>query len=149
MKTMLLSEAGGQRTFAVVFDTGDEVPDGLLAFADEHGVSGASFTAIGAFQRATLGYFDIERRDYARIIIDEQVEVLTLSGNIALAGDERKVHAHVVVGKADGTAHGGHLLHATVRPTLEVVVIESPAALCRTVDAATGLPLLNLNQSTR
>ena len=149
MKSRLLSDIDGQRTFALVFDSGDEVTEGLRAFAIEHRLTAASFTAIGAFERATLGYFDVRTRNYARIALDEQVEVLALGGNVALAGDEPKVHAHVVVGKSDGTAHGGHLLDALVRPTLEVTLVESPAHLRRTIDPATGLPLLNLDASDR
>ena len=147
MKTRLLSDIDRQRTFAVVFDRGDEVMEGLLAFAAEHTLSGASLTAIGAFERAVLGYFDVERRDYRRIRVDEQVEVLALAGNIARTEDGPKVHAHVVIGRADGAAHGGHLLQAIVRPTLEVVVVESPTHLRRTSDPATGLPLLDLERS--
>lgn len=146
MRVRLLSHIAEQRTFAVVFDAGDEAMAGLLAFANDQRLSGASFSAIGAFERATLGYFDVGRRDYARIQVEEQVEVLTLAGNVALSGDERKVHAHVVLGKADGTAHGGHLLEARVRPTLEVMVLETPATLCRTIDRATGLPLIDLRR---
>ena len=149
MKYQLLSDVAGQRTFALVLDAGDDVTRGLQSFAAEHQLSAASFTAIGAFDRVTLGYFDPSRRTYARIAVDEQVEVLMLAGNVALAGDERKVHAHVVVSKADGTAHGGHLLDARVRPTLEVIVVESSAHLRRTIDPVTGLPLLNLDRSTR
>lgn len=148
MKTRLLSDIGGQRTFAVVFASGDDVMPGLRQFADEQQLSAASFTAIGAFEQVTLGYFDIARRDYRRIPLNEQVEVLTLAGNVALAPDGRKVHAHVVVGREDGTAHGGHLLEARVRPTLEVVVTESPSHLRRTSDAETGLALLDLDASS-
>lgn len=142
-----LSEINGQRTYVLVFATGDEVMAELLAFANREALSAASFTAIGAFQQVTLGYFDLEQRDYIRIRMPQQVEVLTLTGNIALSGNGRKVHAHVVVGRADGTAHGGHLLEATVRPTLEVVITESPAHLRRTSDPATGLALLDLDLS--
>jgi uncharacterized protein len=144
MKSQLLSDGDSQRTYAIVFDTGDEVIRGLLAFAREHGISAASFTGIGAFERATLGYFEVDRRDYRKIPVDEQVEVLSLAGNVALASNEPRIHAHVVAGRADGTACGGHLLEAHVRPTLEVVLVEPPARLRRTTDPATGLPLLNL-----
>jgi predicted DNA-binding protein with PD1-like motif len=61
---------------------------------------------------------------------------------VALADGEPKIHAHVVVGRRDGTALGGHLLDARVRPTLEVVLVETPATLRRTIDKTTGLPLL-------
>lgn len=135
----------GERTFAVVFDTGDEVTEGLLAVAREHRLDGAHFTAIGAFQDVTLGYWDWKRKEYDRIPVTEQVEVLSLVGNIAVApSGGPMIHAHVVIGKSDGTAHGGHLLGAHVRPTLEVIVTESPDYLRRRIDAATGLALLHL-----
>jgi uncharacterized protein len=143
MKTKLIHD-GPQRTFAVVFDKGDEVIEKLLAFAREHRLSAAELTGLGALSDAVLGYFDWERKDYDRIPIDEQVEVLNLTGNIALADGEPRLHPHIVLGKADGTAHGGHLLEAHVRPTLEVIVTESPAHLQRRSDPETGLALLSL-----
>lgn len=135
--------SGTARTFVLVFDADDEVVNGILSWARHAGVSAASFTGLGAFRSATLGYFDLDRRDYDRIQVDEQVELLSLIGNIALAGDELKVHAHVVVGRRDGAALGGHLLEARVRPTLEMVVTEAAAPLRRRMDPETGLPLLD------
>ena len=145
MKAKLLHQQDGQKTFAVVFDTGDEVVSGLLAFAKEKGLAGSHFTAIGAFSDITFGFFDLDKKDYQKLQINEQVEVLSLIGDIALSKGEPKVHAHVVVGKSDGTAHGGHLLEAHVRPTLEVIVIESPEHLVRKTDDETGLALIDLN----
>ena len=143
MKSKLIYD-GPQRTFVVVFDHGDEVLENLLAFAKENRLSAAEFTGIGAFSDAVLGYFDWQEKDYQRIPVDEQVEVLNLTGNIALADGEPKLHPHVVIGKADGTAHGGHLLEAHVRPTLEVIITESPAHLQRRSDPETGLALIRL-----
>ncbi|PYS90268.1 MAG: DUF296 domain-containing protein [Acidobacteria bacterium] len=143
MKTKLIHD-DGEKTFAIIFDKGDEVASGLLAFAKENKLSASHFTAIGAFERVTLGFFERERKDYKRISIDAQVEVLSLVGDIASDGGEPKVHAHVVVGKADGTAHGGHLLEARVWPTLEVILVESPEHLRRKVDKKTGLALISL-----
>jgi predicted DNA-binding protein with PD1-like motif len=87
-------------------------------------LTAASFTAIGAFSDVTLGFFERERKDYKRIPLDEQVEVLTLVGDIALKDGERQVHAHAVVGETDGSAWGGHLLEAHVWPTLERALSE-------------------------
>ncbi len=147
MNVRVLGPHDGQRTVVVVFDTGDEPVQGLHRVARDHRISAAAFSAIGAFERATLGYFVMERRDYDHIRIEEQVEVLALNGNIAVTGEGPKVHAHVVLGCADGTARGGHLIDAHVRPTLEVVLIEVPAHLRRTMDPATGLPLIDLDRS--
>jgi predicted DNA-binding protein with PD1-like motif len=143
MKSKMIYD-GPQRTFVVVFDSGDEVLENLLAFAKEHRLSAAEFSGIGALSAAVLGYFDWQKKDYRRIPVDEQVEVLSLTGNIAVADGKPKLHPHVVVGKADGSAHGGHLLEARVRPTLEVIVTESPAHLQRRSDAETGLALIRL-----
>jgi hypothetical protein len=90
-----------------------------------------------------VGFFDFAKHDYRRIEINEQVELLSLIGNFALQDAEKKVHAHVVLGKFDGTAHGGHLLKAWVQPTLEVIVVESPSWLRRKIDEKTRLPLLS------
>ena len=144
MKSKLL-QAQDAKTYAVIFDTGDEVKSGLVAFAKDHRLGGSRFTAIGAFSSATLGYFDWQTKEYRRIPVREQVEVLSLVGDIALKDNgEPEVHAHVVVGKADGTAHGGHLLEAHVRPTLEVIVVESPIHLQRKFDPETKLAPIRL-----
>ncbi len=134
----------GETTYAVVFDTGDEFIAGLTAFAKDNGLSASRFTAIGAFSDANLGFFDPERKEYREIPIAEQVEVLALVGDITLDDGEPKVHAHVVLGRQDGTTRGGHILEAHVRPTLEVIVVEAAQHLHRQTDPATGLPLIRL-----
>ncbi len=145
MKAKQIHEERGQRTFAVVFDAGDEVVSGLTDFATENGLDAASFTAIGAFGTATLGYFDLEEKEYERIPVHEQVEVLSLLGNVATKEDGQPlVHAHAVLGASDGSTRGGHLLEARVRPTLEVVLVESPEHLRRREDRETGLPLISV-----
>ena len=143
MKSTLLQEQG-PRTWAIIFEPGDEVIAGLTAFAKEQGLDSSHLTAIGAFERATLAYFDRERKEYQEIPIDEQVEVLTLAGDIAMKGDEPMVHAHVVVGRSDGTTRGGHLMQARVWPTLEVILSETPGHLRRRHDEASGLALISL-----
>jgi uncharacterized protein len=144
MRTKLLHEDEGERTFAVIFETGEDPVAGLTRFASEHKLSASAFTAIGAFSEAVLGYFDWDKRDYERIAVMEQVEVLALIGDVALQDGKPKLHAHVVLGRRDGSARGGHLLEARVRPTLEVIVTESPAHLRRVYDPASGLALIKL-----
>jgi uncharacterized protein len=143
---MKAKQIGGeeQKTHVLVFDKGEEVMAGLLEFARERGITSGHLTAIGAFSDVTLGFFDRKTKDYRRIPLNEQVEALSLVGDVALKDGEPQVHAHVVVGRADGTAHGGHLLEAHVWPTLEVVLTEAPAHLRRELDEETGLPLIRI-----
>jgi uncharacterized protein len=130
----------------LVFDTGDEVVSTLTKFAKDQRISAAHFTAIGAFSDAGIGYFDWQKKDYLKNQVNEQVEVVSLIGDIALDGGNPKVHAHVVVGKKNGTTMGGHLLEAHVRPTLELVLQESAEELKRTFDAESGLALIDIGQ---
>ena len=130
----------------LIFNTGDKVVSTLTAFAREHHIAGAHFTAIGAFSDAEIGYFDPQKKDYVKNQVNEQVEVVSLIGDIALDQGEPKVHAHVVVGKRNGAAMGGHLLEARVRPTLELVLQESDGQLKRKFDSQSGLALIDLEQ---
>ena len=142
MRSKILNGNAGERTMALVFDTGEEPMSLLARFAEEHNLEAAHFTAIGAFSEVVVAYFDWDRKDYLRIPIREQVEVLALVGDVALAESKPKIHAHVVLGKRDGTAHGGHLMEARVRPTLEVILTESAGTLARRHDPASGLALI-------
>ncbi|MDQ0086472.1 putative DNA-binding protein with PD1-like motif [Variovorax boronicumulans] len=144
MKSKILNK-GPERTIALVFEKGDDVVPILEQFAKQHTLSASRFSAIGALRAAVLGYFDWERKDYDRITVNEQVEVLSLNGDITLDGDQPKVHAHVVLGRRDGSTIGGHVLQATVQPTLEVLLIESPGYLRKTCNRETGLALIDID----
>jgi predicted DNA-binding protein with PD1-like motif len=142
--TARLLHRGRQKTFALVFDKWDEVVRDLTAFATDNRLSAAHFTGIGALSDVTLGFFEHDRRDYRRIRLSEQVELLSMLGDVALEADAPRIHAHVVVGRADGSACGGHLLEAHVWPTLELILTESPRHLRRRSDPVTGLALIDL-----
>jgi uncharacterized protein len=143
MRSKLLN-ADPPITYAVVLDTGDEVAAELARFVRENEVEAASVTAIGAFRDALLGYFDWQTKQYKQIAVDEQVEVLSLLGDVAVAAEGPSLHLHAVLGKADGSTVGGHLLAAHVRPTLEVILIQPPSYLRKRRDPTTGLALIAL-----
>lgn len=146
MKSRLLHQNAGQRTFAVVLETGDEAMGCLQSFVAKEKVSAAQITAIGAFSDAVLGYFDWQKKSYLRNGVSEQLEVASLLGDVALSPDEKPaLHIHAVLGRRDGSALAGHLLSGHVRPTLEVIVTESPAHLQKVHDPESGLALIRPN----
>lgn len=133
------------RTYAVIFETGEELAAGLKEFAEKEKLAGSSFHAIGAFSAVRLAWFDWETKGYMTSVdLQEQVELISLIGDIALKEGKPTVHAHVTIARRDGTTRGGHLQSATVRPTCEVVLTESPEALRRQVDPESGLPLIRV-----
>jgi predicted DNA-binding protein with PD1-like motif len=131
-----------EKVHVIILDKGEEVARSILSYARDAAIGCAHFTAIGAFSEIVLGFFDRERRTYDEIPIREQVELLALTGNLTEQDGSPRLHAHAVVGKRDGSAHGGHLVRAMVFPTLEIVATEVAAELRRTVDPETGLALI-------
>lgn len=144
MQSRLLA-TGPPRTHVVVMERGDSAVEQLLAFARDAGLQTASITAIGGFSEATLGYFDVDEKRYLDIPVSEQVEVLALTGDIVRGDEDWQLHAHAVLGRRDGGTWGGHLQAATVRPTLEVMVTESPRRVRRRHDPDSGLALIDLS----
>jgi len=134
-------------TYVVVCDPGDEAVAALTQFARSEDLEAAQITAVGAFERATVGWFDRAARDYRRIPVDEQCEVLSLIGDVAEGQDGPILHVHVVLGLSDGTTRGGHLLEGTVFPTLEVIVTETPAQLRKVMRPDIGIALIDLDRS--
>jgi uncharacterized protein len=144
MQAKLLHEQNGLRTFAIVFQKDDEVRKGLLEFAKTNRFADSYLSAIGAFSEVTLGFFDRQKKQYLKIPLREQVEVLSFTGNIVRNDGRPSLHAHVVVGKSDGTAHGGHFIDGRVWPAFEMILSEMPVHLWRSHDEETGLALIRL-----
>jgi len=143
MRSKLISE--NPKTFVLILDTGDELLSSLKNFAQTEHLSASSFKAIGALSAVELGWFNWESKKYQTAVrLEEQVELLSLIGDIALKEGEPQVHAHLVVGRRDGTAHGGHLLTAIVRPTCEIVITESPQHLQKEIDPESGIALIRV-----
>jgi predicted DNA-binding protein with PD1-like motif len=145
MKSQLLSDTADAQVHVVILDGGEEAFAALTKFANEAGLSAASLTAIGAFEKATVGWFDFASKSYKNIEVGEQCEVLSAIGDVAVGDDGKaSLHVHIVLGLADGSTRGGHLLAGTVRPTLEVVITEVPARLRRRKRADLGIALIDL-----
>jgi uncharacterized protein len=149
MRAKLVAE-GTTVTYVVVLDQGEEAVSALTDWAASEGISAAQVTAVGAFEQAVVGWFDRAAKDYRRITVGQQCEVLSLIGDIAIGpgGDDEaersRPHLHAVLGLSDGTTRGGHLLEGHVWPTLEVMVREAPAQLRKTFQPDIGLALIDL-----
>lgn len=145
MRSKLLSESDGVRTYVVVLDIGDEAFQSISDFAARENVTAAAVTAIGAFETATVGWFDFASKTYRKIPVAEQCEVLSAIGDFAVGDDGKlSLHMHAVLGLYDGSTRGGHLLEGIVRPTLEVMVTEPPAHLHRRRRPELGIALIDL-----
>jgi predicted DNA-binding protein with PD1-like motif len=148
MKSKVVWEAAGERVIVLVLEPGEEAFAAITRFVVDEEIGAASLTAIGAFERAKVGWFNFDSKTYEPIAIDEQCEALSLLGDVALddAG-KPSLHIHAVVGLRDGSTRGGHLLEAIVRPTLEVTLTQTPAHLRRRKRPEIGAALIDLGEA--
>jgi uncharacterized protein len=148
MESTKIAGDAGTETRVAILKSGEEAFAALTQFANDAGITAASLTAIGAFEKATVGWFDFDKKK--KIEIAEQSEVLCAIGDIAVGDDGKaSLHVHVVLGLSDGTTRGGHLLEGKVRPTLEVVLTDTPAHLRRKKKSDLGIALIELDSGKR
>ena len=145
---LIATRADGSKEYALVLARGDEVMTGLRDFARVEQIAAASFTAIGAVRDAEVGWFDFEKQRYKAMRHDGQFELLSLVGDIGQSADgSAAVHAHATLGRESGRAFGGHLIAATVSPTVEIFVTTYSAALKKRVDPKDDVELFQLSAS--
>ena len=150
MKSRKIAGDAGAETRIVILESGEEAFAALTKFANEAGITAASLTAIGAFENATVGWFDFEKKTYKKFEIAQQCEVLSAIGDVAVGDDGKaSLHVHAVLGLSDGTTRGGHLLEGKVRPTLEVVLTDTPVKLRRKKRADLGIALIDVEAGKR
>ena len=139
-------EAKSGRRIVVRLPHGKDLLDVVKTIAQESKISSASLVAIGAFQSATLSYYNQETKQYEDLIIDKPTEISSCIGNISNFNDELIVHCHVVLTDSEGKAIGGHLMSGTKIFAGELVIDELLGAnLERKYDDVTGLNLWKTN----
>ncbi len=145
MKSKELVNPTSERNWVLVLDEGEEAFDAITCFATEQEITGASLTAIGAFRKATLGFFDFATKSYKKIPVDGQTEVLSAIGDIAVGDDGKaNLHMHAVLGFENGSTKGGHFINGIVHPTLEIIIRESAVGFRRRKRADLGIALIDL-----
>jgi len=141
---LVATHPDGTKTYVLVLIQGDQVQAAIAAFANDHHVVDAHFSAIGAVRDPVVAWFDGSRKQYKAMALHEQMEVLTLSGDVTLGVDGRPaVHTHLALARSDGAAWGGHLIEATASPTLEIYLTAYPEPLHKRLDPATDLQLID------
>jgi uncharacterized protein len=143
MKVKLVKDTPEEKVYSVIFYKGDEALSGLTDFALEYKVYDAHFTAIGALCSATLAWLDLPHKIYHAIPVQEQVEVVSLIGDIATYQGKPVVHMHAVLARKDGSTVGGHVFEANVNPTLEVFVTANTIPLMKKSDEESGMKLID------
>jgi predicted DNA-binding protein with PD1-like motif len=146
MQVKQVKDTPEEKVYAVIFYKGDEALSGLTDFALQHKIQDAHFTGIGAVSGAALAWLDPAKKIYHRIPVAEQVEVLSLIGDVATFDGKPIIHMHAVLGRSNGTPIGGHVFELNVNPTLEVFMTVNTTPLKKRPDDASGMKLIDPTQ---
>lgn len=132
-----------QNAILLVLNRGDELHARLQEFAREHELKGAWVQGLGGSGAMTLGYYNLTEREYEWREYSDNLEILSLQGNLAWVDDEPFWHIHGSFGGRDFASVGGHVKEMVVGLTCELLITPLDAVITRMFDDETGLELLN------
>jgi predicted DNA-binding protein with PD1-like motif len=124
------------------FDKGDEVISGIASYCKQNNILSAIFTALGACQRVTLAYYDLEKKTYLDQTMTKDLEITGITGNVSRMNEDTMIHAHGTFSDESFSVFGGHVKSLIVSATCEVQMIPANTPARRQFDKETGLNLL-------
>ncbi len=140
-----LIEISSNNIFIGKLSHGCDLLEELTDICIEKNISLGKIEAIGAVQRACIGYYNQTAREYRFLNFDKPSEILNLTGNISIKDNKPFVHAHIVLADETGNSYGGHLAPGTITFACEFIIYSfSGNELKRGMDDTTGLPLWNI-----
>ncbi len=140
---MLFNQYGDQ--FWVRIDKGEEILETIKKFCSSHKITLGSIFGIGAVNRANIGLFEAQTKQYHKKELTGDHEITSLTGNISTMNHEVYLHIHVNLSNSNFSTFGGHLISAMVSGTCEVM-IKAIAGKCeREFDEEVGLNLMQKN----
>lgn len=133
------------RVVVAKLEEGDDIIDSVAEVAKKHDIKSGLVNVIGAFKKVTIGYFDLNTKEYTFKTYDIPVEMTTCMGSVAQKDGKPIVHLHITIGKEDHSLLGGHLGQPSIiSVTGEVFIYEFEPAIQRATDPKWGLSLMDL-----
>lgn len=133
-------------TYVIRLEREDEIIDSLKTLVEKEKIRGGFFYGLGAVKNVSLGYFDVEKKEYKEKSFEQEFELTSMVGDMAYSGEKIIVHAHVTLAGEDFKVVAGHLNKATVTATTEIVFNPVEGKLSKKTDPITGLNLMDLKE---
>ena len=142
---MQVREFSQGRSFMGRLPKGDDLLDAIQDVAKKVGVTTAKIDVIGAVEKAVIGFYDMEQREYKSIPLNKNLEIVQAGGNISLKDGQVIAHVHITLGDREGHTYSGHLMKGTRIFAGEIIIQELIGPeMHRKYDEPTGLPLWDL-----
>lgn len=124
-------------------EKGEEFFEVMNKFAKERNKS-FTFSAIGGCDMVELAYYSLEEKKYlTKEFSDTNIEIVTMTGNVAWYEGEPLIHTHGVFGGREYNTYGGHIMKLHISATAEVMINWLSEKMERKMDKETCLKLLN------
>ncbi len=127
----------------VRIDKGEEILEKLKEVAINEKIKLGYISALGATNDFTVGVFKTDEKKYISNTFKGDFEIVSLTGTITTMDEEFYAHLHMSAGDKDGKVFGGHLNHAQISATCEMVINVCDGKVERKFDDITGLNLFS------
>jgi hypothetical protein len=101
-------------------EKGDDLLLSVKEIAEERGIKGGSWYAIGTLDRA---HFYFYRPEPKPIILEEPLEIVACAGSISFREGAHVVHGHIDITDSEFKSRGGHLLEGSLVDAMAFVTI--------------------------
>jgi uncharacterized protein len=127
---------------------GSDLLEELTNFCVEKNITLGKIEAIGAVQKACVGFYNQTTRKYHYLDYNRPSEILNLTGNISIKDNKPFIHAHLILADETGNAYGGHLSPGTIIFACEfIITVYTSTELKRELDNVTGLYLWDIKMN--
>jgi predicted DNA-binding protein with PD1-like motif len=134
------------KNYCIKLEKGEEALNSLIQFCIKNKISNASFSGIGATNNLTVGSFDLKNRRYIDKTFNEPLEILSLVGNISLVNKKPFAHAHIIAGKENFIAIGGHVKQCYISLTCEIYLVSYKQPIERIPNKDLGISILEFKK---
>lgn len=123
----------------------EDLIDAISELVIKHDIISGFIKIIGALKKVTIGFFDINNKEYNYQSFEEPLEIISCMGNIAHGKIGPIIHLHVSLGREDFSVIGGHLSQPSIISiTGEVYIYEIRTKITRSEDPQSKLMLLDI-----
>ncbi len=129
------------------FMRGEDVLEVLPRFCEENKIHAAALYGIGAVKGITFGYLDGDSMKFVLTKNDELLELLNMTGNVALVEGKPKIHMHATLSDRSNKAFGGHVTSVIVGVAIEAHLVLHDIEAEKKPDDFSGLNILSLKNT--
>lgn len=128
--------------YVIRLEKGEEIVTKVKELCEKEDVKLASLSGIGAVNKVTAGLFRTKEKKYVSKTYEEDMEIVSLGGNVSCMNGETYLHFHISVANEAGEVRGGHLTEAFISATGELVLTRIEGTVDREYSDEIGLNLL-------